>query len=123
MRNPNQPIPDYLNYENGSQFPSFGGGLYIGTITGVTTGSRYTVNIQSLGITVKDALCISVTALNKPGLRDAVLVGFLGQTLEDAVVIGKINASVDVFASQTSVTSLQSQLTALAARVTALENQ
>ena len=54
---------------------------------------------------------------------ESVIVGFLGQKLEDAVVIGKINVSVDVFAAQTSVTSLQSQLTALAARVTALENQ
>jgi hypothetical protein len=123
MGNPNQPVPDYIYYSNGSQFPSFGGGLYIGTITGVTSGLRYSVKIQSLGITVKDCACISTTALNKPAITNAVLVGFLGQTLEEAVIIGKINVSVDVFASKTSVTSLQSQLAALAVRVTALENQ
>jgi hypothetical protein len=122
MGNPNQPVPDYINYQNGSRFPSFGGGLYIGTIVGVTSGLRYSVRIQSLGITVKDVPCISTTPINKPALTDAVLVGFLGQKLEEAVVLGKINVSVDVFATQSSVTSLQSQLTALAARVTALEN-
>jgi hypothetical protein len=122
MGNPNQPVPDYVNYTNGSQFPSFGGGLYIGTISGVAAGFRYSVKIQSLGITVKDCACISTTAINKPALTDVVLIGFLGQTLEEAVVLGKINVSVDVFASKTSVTSLQAQLTALAARVTALEN-
>jgi len=123
MGNPNQPVPDYINYQNGSRFPSFGGGLYFGTITGVTSGLRYSVNIQSLAITVKDCACISTTVINKPAIRDAVLVGFIGQKLEEAVILGKINVSADVFASKTSVTSLQSQLTALAARVTALENQ
>jgi hypothetical protein len=123
MGNPNQPIPDYVNYQNGSQFPSFGGGLYFGIVTGVTSGLKCSVKVQSLGLTIKDIPYLSATALNRPVLNDAVIVGFLEQTLENAVVLGKINVSVDVFASKTSVTSLQNQLTALAARVTALENQ
>jgi hypothetical protein len=123
MRNPNQPVPDYINYQNGSQFPSFGGGLHFGLITGVTSGLKCTVKIPNLGITVKDVPFLSATKTYKPVISESVIVGFLRQTLEEAVIIGKINVSVDVFASQTSVTSLQSQLTALAARVTALENQ
>ena len=123
MRNPNQPVPDYINYQNGSKFPSFGGGLYFGSITGITSGLKCTVRIPALGITVKDIPFLSATKTYKPAVLESVIVGFLGQKLEDAVVIGKINVSVDVFAAQTSVTSLQSQLTALAARVTALENQ
>ena len=123
MRNPNQPVPDYINYQNGSKFPSFGGGLYFGSITGITSGLKCTVRIPALGITVKDIPFLSATKTYKPAVLESVIVGFLGQKLEDAVVIGKINVSVDVFAAQTSVTSLQSQLTALAARVTALENE
>jgi hypothetical protein len=121
MRNQNRPTPDYINYENGSQFPSFGGGLYFGIITAVEAGLKCTVKITSLGITIKDCPFLSATTTNRPLQNDAVIVGFLEQTLEAAVIIGKINVSVDVFASKTSVTSLQTQLSALEARVTALE--
>jgi hypothetical protein len=122
MPHQNQQVPDYINYENGAQFPSIGGGLYIGQIKSVLSDLRCSVFISDMGITLNLIRCLGVTKNNPPKINDAVVVGFLGHTIEEAIIIGKLNVSADIFATKVTVTALQAQVTSLAARVTALEN-
>jgi hypothetical protein len=122
MPHQNQQVPDYINYSNGAQFPSMGGGLYIGQIKAVSTDFRCSVAVSDMGITLNLIRCLNSTKENPPKIGDAVVVGFLGQTIEEAVIIGKLNVSADVFATKATVTALQFQVEFLAARVTALEN-
>lgn len=122
MPHQNQVVPDYINYSNGAQFPSLGGGLYIGKIVAVSSDFRCSVTVSDMSITLNSIRCINITTGNPPKINDAVVVGFLGHTIEEAIIIGKLNVSADVFATKTTVTALQAQVTALSARVTALEN-
>ena len=122
MPHQNQQVPDYINYSNGAQFPSIGGGLYIGQIKAVGTDLRCSVAVSDMGITLNLIRSLNSTPNNPPKIGDAVVVGFIGHTIEEAVIIGKLNVSVDVFATVATVAALQAQVTSLAARVTALEN-
>lgn len=120
MSNPR--IPDYINYTNGAQFPSIGGGLYIGQIKAVSSDFRCSVYVDDMKITLHSIRFLNSTKDNPPKLLDAVVVGFLGHTIQEAVIIGKLNVSADVFATKVTVASLQAQVTSLAQRITTLEN-
>lgn len=106
---------DYINYNNGSQHPFRGGGLYLGKVTAVTVGKRATIKIPSLGLTIQSCPVVGVTATQFVAVGDSVVCAFLENDNQEVIVLGRINISLDVFATKT-------ELSALAARVTALEN-
>jgi hypothetical protein len=122
MAHENQAVPDYINYNNGAQFPSIGGGLYIGQITAVGSDLRCSVAVGDMSLTLHKIRFLNATKSNPPKNLEAVVVGFLGHTIEEAIIIGRLNVSADIFATKVTVASLQAQVTSLAQRVTTLEN-
>jgi hypothetical protein len=114
--------PDYVNYTNGSSFPTQGGGLYLARVLAVSGNNRVTVNVPSLSSKFGPLGCIETTALNRPATGDTVVVAFLENDLENMVVLGRISVSVDVFASKEALDQLTLDVAALEARVDALEN-
>jgi hypothetical protein len=70
-----------------------------------------------------------VTTLNKLNKDDVVTCTFTDEFFTELIVFGSSNIKADVFASKVvvdglvaTITSLQSQITALDGRVTTLEN-
>lgn len=114
--------PDYVNYRNGSAFPTKGGGLYLGRVLAVSPDNRVTVRVPSLSSKFGPLGCVETTAISRPVVGDTVVVAFLENDLENMVVLGRISVSVDVFASKQEFQQLASDVAALDARVDALEN-
>lgn len=107
---------DYINYENGSQHPFQGGGLYLGKVLSVDSGNRVSVKIPSLGLKkIRSLPYVGTTATLKPVKGDSVVCAFLENDNQEMVVIGRINVGIDVYATKIEFASLE-------ARVSALEN-
>ncbi|NCV44508.1 MAG: hypothetical protein EBW15_06925 [Actinobacteria bacterium] len=114
---------DYINYENGSQHPFRGGGLYLGRVTAVDAGKRASVRIPSLGLTLRSCPVVGTTPTLFLSVGDSVICAFLENDNQEVVVIGRINISLDVYATKTEFVALTNAVQALEARVSALENQ
>lgn len=114
---------DYINYNNGSQHPFRGGGLYLGKVVAVDAGKRASVKIPSLGLTLRSCPVVGTTPTFFLEVDDSVVCAFLENDNQEVVVLGRINISLDVFATKTEFAALTSAVQALEARVSALENQ
>lgn len=113
---------DYINYENGSQHPFRGGGLFLGRIVSVNGTNRASVRVPALGLTLRSCAVIGTTATLFLSVGDSVICAFLENDNQDAVVLGRINIALDVFATKVELANLTNVVQALAARVSALEN-
>lgn len=122
-------MDDYINYENGSQHPFSGGGLYLGRVVGVDAGKRASVKIPSLGLTISTCPTTNTTAASSLREGDSVVCGFLENDNQEVVVLGRINITPDVYPTLAQFMSLQSTVNSLVntvnnldGRVSALEN-
>lgn len=116
-------MPDLLNKLNGAPHPFRGGGLYMGTIKFVGGGNTVNVRIHGLGLEASHVISLGTTATQRLQVGDSVICGFLANDSQDLVVIGRMNIAVDVFATKEELAALNTVVTALDARVTALENE
>lgn len=107
--------PDFLNYNNGSQYPFTGGGLYVGKIVSVSNKNRVSVRIPALSLTIKDCTYLNVTATQFPASGDSVVCGFMNNDNQELVIIGKLNMSADVFATKAEFDALEARVDALEA--------
>lgn len=120
---------DYINYENGSQHPFRGGGLFLGRVVSVDSSNRVSVRLPTLGLSLRSCPVLNTTPTLFMKVGDSVVCAFLENDNQDVVVLGRINIALDVFATKTEfaaltsvVQGLNSALTSLEARVSALES-
>lgn len=106
----------YVNPAGGAQAPREGGGLHLGKVVSVSSTGRANVNIPSFSTIVPNLDFLGVTAANRLTIGDSVVVAFLDNDVFNAVIIGRINTTTDVFATQAA-------LAALTARVVFLESR
>jgi hypothetical protein len=64
---------------------------------------------------------VGVTALHQYKPKDLVAVALLNNDRQKCIILGRYNVVVDVFASKNIVTALTNAISALTARVEALE--
>lgn len=114
---------DYINYNNGSQHPFRGGGLYLGRIVAVDSAKRGTVKIPSLGLTIQACPTMDSTSTKFLNVGDSVICAFLENDNQEVVIIGRINLSLDVYATKTEFAALANTVQSLEARISALESQ
>lgn len=114
---------DYINYNNGSQHPFRGGGLYLGKVVSVDSGNRASIRIPSLGLTVRSCPVVGTTKTAKPALDDSVVCAFLENDNQEVIVIGRINISLDVYATKEEFSSLLAQVNTLAGQLASLDNR
>lgn len=106
----------YVRPEGGDQAPREGGGLHLGKVVSVGSTGRANVSIPSFSTIVPNLDFLGVTATNRLSVGDSVVIAFLENDVFNAVIIGRINTTTDVFATQAA-------LVALTARVTFLESR
>jgi len=121
--------PDIINRTKSSSHPLKPGQFFQGVVTSVDSSGRVTVDVKGVGPGFGPVMPIGTTVLNKLVVGDYVSCTFTNEFFTDIVVFGHTKIKADVFASKTvvdslnaTITSLQNQIVALAARVTALEN-
>lgn len=115
--------PDYMNYDNGSQFPFGGGGVYLGKVLAVDAGNRVTVKIPSLGLTLNSCPVVGTTKVLKPMVDDTVACAFLENDNQEVVVIGRINIALEVYATKAELLAVSAQLSTLSGQLSSLSGQ
>jgi hypothetical protein len=121
--------PNIVNREKGSSHPLQPGQFYKGIVEYVNDSGLVTVKVNALGASFGPVAPVGVTTLNKLNKDDVVTCTFTDEFFTELIVFGSSNIKADVFASKVvvdglvaTITSLQSQITALDGRVTTLEN-
>ena len=110
---------DLINRINGSPHPFIGGGVWLGVV-GAVSGNSVSVRIPDLKISMTGQ-AVGVTALHQYKPKDVVAVALLNNDRQKCIILGRYNVVVDVFASKNIVTALTNAISALTARVEALE--
>lgn len=120
--------PDLINTQKASKHPLKPGRFYQGEVTSVDASGRVMVHVKDMG-SYGPITPIGTTTLNKLKVRDSVSFTFTDEFFTDGICFGSTRLREDVFADKqvvatlsSTVVSLQNQINALSARVTALEN-
>jgi hypothetical protein len=82
----------------------------------VGSTGRANVSVPSFSTIVPNLDFLGVTSTNRLSVGDSVVIAFLENDVFNAVIIGRINTTTDVFATQAA-------LVALTARVAFLESR
>lgn len=121
--------PDIINPQKASKHLLKPGRFYQGEVTSVDSSGRVMVHVKDMG-NYGPITPIGTTKLNRLKNKDTVQFTFTDEFFTDGICFGSTRMKDDVFADKTVVTtlvstvsSLQSQINALSARITALENQ
>jgi hypothetical protein len=110
---------DVIDRVKGSPHPFTGGGVWLGVV-GAVSGNSVSVRIPDLKISMTGQ-AVGVTALHQYKPKDLVAVALLNNDRQKCIILGRYNVVVDVFASKNIVTALTNAISALTARVEALE--
>ena len=111
---------DLINRINGSPHPFIGGGVWLGVV-GAVSGNSVSVRIPDLKISMTGQ-AVGVTALHQYKRGDVVYVALMNNSNQRCAILGRCNIVKDVFASAAVVATMETTITSLTERISALES-
>lgn len=115
--------PDVISTDKASSHPLQPGRFYSAVVSSVDVSGRVVVNIPDLNVSFGPVLPLGTTVASKLSVGDSAICTFTDEYFNNLVVFGSAKLKQDVYPTKTEFTTLQSLVSSIESRVSALESQ